>query len=172
MTKETVLCIDRGYFKRIFMRYFPADICISLMMYYLTPETASMKAKGRGTQVWKRCTRKQPYSGVSVCAELVQAWCGVKDPFMLTVSFLRPWVIVSRKVICGNILWHCHFTPWAPGMRLRGRTHRCIKAINKIIGLVISFHTSGQLGHPAVVTIFQQWQVLQDCCIPSSSPVG
>ncbi len=36
-------------------------------------------------------------------------------------------------------------------MRLRGRTHLCIKAINKIIGLVISFQTSRLLALPAAV---------------------
>lgn len=37
------------------------------------------------------------------------------------------------------------------GRRQGGRTHPCIKAINKIIGLVILFQTSRLLAHPAAV---------------------
>lgn len=39
----------------------------------------------------------------------------------------------------------------APGMTLRGRTHLCIKAINKIIGVGILFQTSRLLANPAAV---------------------
>lgn len=34
---------------------------------------------------------------------------------------------------------------------MRGRTDLCIKAINKIIGLVILFQTSGLVAHPAAI---------------------
>lgn len=38
---------------------------------------------------------------------------------------------------------------WAPGTMLTGGSHLCIKAINKIIMLVILFQSSGLLTHPS-----------------------
>lgn len=51
-------------------------------------------------------------------------------------------------------------------------THLYIKAINKIIGLVILFQTSRLLAHPAAVKDHFLTVTGDDCCIPSSGPEG
>lgn len=150
------------YFKREYGRivtFQPVSTDLSLKMYHFTLETASHE-----TQSGRRSGMKDAhmhrihthvYKGTHThnhtCLITFMVIVRSKGPFYAHCVVLRPWVIVSGNVICQNILWHCRSTSWAPGMRLRGRTHLCIKAINKIIGLVILFQTSRLLAHPAAV---------------------
>lgn len=74
-----------------------------------------------------------------------------KGPFRARGVVSRPWVFVSGNVIRQDILWHCWPTLRAPGLILRKRSPLWIKAINKIVVLVLLFQSSRLPAHPAAV---------------------
>lgn len=59
---------------------------------------------------------------------------------------------------------------WALGTMLTGGTHLCIKAINKIIVLVILFQSSGLLAHPAAAKVNFLFVTGGDRHAPSGGP--
>lgn len=57
--------------------------------------------------------------------------------------------------------------PGPPGTLPTAGTHLCIKAINKMIVLVILFQSSGLLAHPAAATVHFVVVTGGDGCVPS-----